>query len=111
MEGKLKIKDELSYMGSNDILKEKVNEIRIYKGDKFIKRDEAFAGEIVAIKGLSEAYPSRLVISSKEEKRISKLDSEDDNFIVPTLSTKVLFDESINIKDVYSYFKIFSWKF
>lgn len=106
LEGKLKIKDELSYMGSNDILKEKVNEIRIYKGDKFIKRDEAFAGEIVAIKGLSEAYPSRLVISSKEEKRISKLDSEDDNFIVPTLSTKVLFDESINIKDVYSYFKI-----
>ncbi len=106
LEGKLKIKDELSYMGSNDILKEKVNEIRIYKGDKFIKRDEAFAGEIVAIKGLSEAYPSRLVTSSKEEKRLSKLDSEDDNFIVPTLSTKVLFDESINIKDVYSYFKI-----
>ena len=106
LEGKLKIKDELSYMGQNDILREKVNEMRIYKGDKFIKRDEAFAGEIVAIKGLSEAYPSRLVISSKEEKRLSKLDSEDDNFIVPTLSTKVLFDESINIKDVYSYFKI-----
>lgn len=106
LEGKLKIKDELSYMVQNDILREKVNEIRIYKGDKFIKRDEAFAGEIVAIKGLSEAYPSRLVISSKEENRLYNLDSEDDNFIVPTLSTKVLFDESVNIKDVYSYFKI-----
>lgn len=106
LEGKLKIKDEISYMGQNDILREKVNEIRIYKGDKFIKRDEAYAGEIVAIKGLSEAYPSRLVISSKEEKILYNIGSEDDNFIIPTLSTKVLFDESINIKDVYSYFKI-----
>lgn len=58
LEGKLKIKDELCYMYENHTVKEKVNEIRIYKGDKFIKRDEAFAGEIVALKGLSEAYPS-----------------------------------------------------
>ncbi|WP_434799596.1 GTP-binding protein [Terrisporobacter vanillatitrophus] len=104
--GKLKIKDELCYMGQKNILREKVNEIRIYKGDKFINRDEAFAGEIVAIKGLSETYPSRFVISSKEEDSLTKLNTEGSNFIVPTLSTKVLFDENVNIKDVYSYFKI-----
>lgn len=106
LSGKLKIKDELCYSGPKNILREKVNEIRIYKGDKFINRDEAFAGEIVAIKGLSETYPSNFIVSSKEEHRLSKLNTEDSNFIVPTLATKVLFDESVNIKDVYSYFKI-----
>lgn len=106
LEGKIRIKDELCYMGENEIIKEKVNEIRIYKGDKFIRRDEAYAGEIVAIKGLSETYPSRFLVCSNEEIKLSKLNDDDNNFIVPTLSTKVLFDESINIKDVYSYFKI-----
>ncbi len=106
LEGKLKIKDELSYKRGNNILREKINEIRIYKGDKFIKRDKAFAGEIVAIKGLSEAYPSSYVVYSNEEERLSKIDSKENDFIVPTLSTKILFDESINIKDVYSYLKI-----
>ena len=105
LQGKLKIKDELCYIGENSTLREKVNEIRIYKGDKFIKRDEAFAGEIVAIKGLSEACPSSFILCSNEEEKLTQLDIEDDNFIVPTLSTKVLFDENINIKDVYSYFK------
>ncbi|MCC3868323.1 GTP-binding protein [Terrisporobacter mayombei] len=106
MSGKLKIKDELCYMGQKNILREKVNEIRIYKGDKFINREEAFAGEIVAIKGPSETYPSNFIVSSKEEDILSKLNTEDNNFIVPMLATKVLFDESVNIKDVYSYFKI-----
>lgn len=106
LEGTLKIKDELCYMCENDILKEKVNEIRIYKGDKFIKRDEAFAGEIVALKGLTQAYPSRLLVSSQDKERLSQLNRNNNNLIIPTLSTKVLFDESINIKDVYSYFQI-----
>lgn len=106
MSGKLKIKDELSYMAQKHILREKVNEIRIYKGDKFINRDEAYAGEIVAIKGLSQPYPSNFIVLSKEEDKLSTLNTEDNNFIVPTLSTKVLFDENVNIKDVYSYFRI-----
>lgn len=106
LEGKLKIKDEVCYKKDNEILREKINEIRLYKGDKFVKKDEAFAGEIVAIKGISEASPSNIIIFSNEEYRLSELENEDDSFIVPTLSTKVLFDEDINIKDVYSYFKI-----
>lgn len=106
LSGKLKIKDELCYINENNIIKEKVNEIRIYKGDKYINKEEAFAGEIIAIRGLNEAYPSQIILSSDEEDKLTTLGNECDNFIVPTLSTKVLFNENVNIKDVYSYFKI-----
>lgn len=106
LEGKLKIKDELCYRYENEIIKEKINEIRIYKGDKFIKRDEAHAGEIVAIKGISKACPSKFLVDSEEESRLVQLCSEESSYTIPTLSTKVLFDDSVNIRDVYSYFKI-----
>ena len=105
IQGKLKIKDEICYKIEDNIIKEKVNEIRIYKGDRFIKRDEAFAGEIVALKGLNEACTYNILASSDQEDKLEKLEDEDNNFI-PTLSTKVLFNESLNIKDVYSCFKI-----
>lgn len=51
--GKLKVKDMLT----DDIRKEKVNQIRIYSGQKFEAVNEAKAGSICAVTGLSRTRP------------------------------------------------------
>lgn len=49
--GKLKAKTEL-----ND---EKINQIRLYNGEKFTTITEAEAGDVVALTGLSKSYPGQ----------------------------------------------------
>ena len=51
--GSLKVKDVLT----NDIWKEKVNQIRIYSGEKFETANEVKAGEICAVTGLTMTIP------------------------------------------------------
>ena len=51
--GKLKVKDIIS--GGN--LEEKINQIRIYSGEKFTTVNEAKRGTICAVTGLSETKP------------------------------------------------------
>ena len=41
LSGKVKLKEEVCYKANDKIINEKINEIRIYNGEKFIKRDEA----------------------------------------------------------------------
>lgn len=105
LQGKLKIKDEVSYEYNGEIIREKINEIRIYNGEKFIKRDNANAGEIIAVKGLNKANIGKHLALCNNEDNLKLV--RDKNFdIIPTLSTKVLFKDNLNIKDVYSYFKL-----
>ena len=49
--GKLKAKTELS--------DEKINQIRLYNGEKFTTITEAEAGDVVALTGLSKSYPGQ----------------------------------------------------
>ena len=51
--GKLKVKDVLT----NGVWEEKVNQIRIYSGNKFEAVSEIDAGSVFAVTGLSEAKP------------------------------------------------------
>lgn len=51
--GKLKVRDALT----NGVWEEKVNQIRIYSGEKFEAVNEVEAGEIFAVTGLSQARP------------------------------------------------------
>jgi len=51
--GKLKVKDVLT----NGIWEEKVNQIRIYSGQRFEPVNEAGGGSVVAVTGLSESRP------------------------------------------------------
>ena len=105
LQGNLKIKDEILYGNKKEIIKEKINEIRVYNGNKFINKDEAKAGEIVAIKGLNHTSVGDYLVLSKED-LINLNQNKEISNIVPTLSTKVIFDEKINVKDIYNYFKI-----
>ncbi len=51
--GVLKVKDKISYNG----FEEKIDQIRIYSGEKFESVDEVQAGEICAVTGLDQTYP------------------------------------------------------
>lgn len=51
--GCLRVKDKISYNG----LEEKVDQIRIYSGDKFETVDCVQTGEICAVTGLDQTYP------------------------------------------------------
>ena len=58
--GVLKVKDLLRTKsdGEDDVL-EKVNQIRVYSGEKYEVRQQAKAGEICAVTGLAETYPGQ----------------------------------------------------
>ncbi len=45
--------------GSEEIWEEKVNQIRIYNGEKYDTPQEAVAGEVCAVTGLSHTYPGQ----------------------------------------------------
>lgn len=101
IKGSLKVKDEIPYIsnGSTDdkIIQEKVNNIKIYNGNKFKPVDVIKAGDIFALTGLSNAIPGD---------RIGEVKGKANNFMVPTLKSKVIFDETLNPKDVLKFFKI-----
>ena len=94
--GTLKVKDEITYFADGNEVKEKVNEIRAYNGIKYVVRDEGKAGEIFAITGISNMKAGMGI-------GIEDISNEE---MIPTLTAKVLYDSSINIKEVLKYFKI-----
>ena len=51
--GSLKVKDKISYNG----LEEKIDQIRIYSGEKYETVDVVHTGEICAVTGLDQTYP------------------------------------------------------
>lgn len=55
MGGELRVRSEIKKEGST--AGEKINEIRVYSGDKYETREFVRAGEICAVTGLKETYP------------------------------------------------------
>ena len=104
LRGNIKVKDEVQYGGilnednkCENILNEKINSLRIYNGSKYKTVNEVAAGELFAVTGISSAMPGDGVGTLKE-----KINYE----MIPTLMSKVNFDDSNNVKDVYKYSKI-----
>ncbi|ALC88969.1 elongation factor G [Bacillus sp. FJAT-18017] len=91
--GTLKVRDEVQY---GEEFFEKITGIRIYSGNKFTTVNEAYAGDIVAVTGLSEAAAGEGLGTLKEPASYE---------MVSALKSKVLFDRSLNAKDVLGYFK------
>lgn len=96
--GSLNVRDEVIY-GTNeeDAVTEKISAVRIYNGKKFKACDSIEAGDLFGVLGLSKAFAFDTVGEIKERNT-----SE----MVPTLMSKVIFDESYNIKEVLGCFKI-----
>ena len=95
LSGLLKVKDELVYNLNGEEIREKVNEIRAYNGVKYEIKDVASAGEVFAVTGIS---------NMKAGMGIGIEDSTEE--MIPTLTAKVLYDSTINIKEVLKYLKI-----
>lgn len=95
--GTLKVKDEIHIGNEENNIYEKINQIRIYNGDKFKNIDGVSAGEIFAASGLKNALIGDGVGSLKQKT---------DNKMVTLLKSKVIFDDSLKVQDVLKYFKI-----
>ena len=63
--GVLKVKEILEYMAEEEPMQEKVNQIRIYSGDKYEMVQEAEKGCICAVTGLKN------IIGSKDLKKLA----------------------------------------
>lgn len=96
LSGSLKVKEKIGLGFQNDF-HEKVNEIRIYNGDKFINVDKAEVGQIFAVTGLTSANIGDGIGTLKDKATYE---------MVPTLKSKVIFDKTLNVKKVLSCFKI-----
>lgn len=97
LSGTLKVRDELCFDHDGDTIREKITQIRIYNGSKFKTVDEVRAGEIFAVTGLFSASAGD-GLGALKEKAVYEM--------VPTLKSKVIFDLSLNPKDVLKYFKL-----
>lgn len=78
---------------------EKVNQIRIYQGEKFESVNECEAGEICSVSGLSFTYPGQGLGIEKDS--VSP-------FLVPIMTFRVIFDDGIDAKLMYSKIKVLS---
>lgn len=95
--GALAVRDELSYGYGDDETSEKITQIRVYNGSKFVPVDRVKAGELFAVTGLSKASAGD-GIGTLKDKSVYEM--------VPTLKSKLLFDAALNPKDVLKCFKM-----
>ncbi len=66
--GTLRARDELTGSGKNE-WREKVNQIRVYSGEKYTAVDTAEAGTVCAVTGLTETYPGEGIGNRPDAKR------------------------------------------
>lgn len=100
LSGTLSVKEKLFYgeiLEDETRLSEKINQMRIYSGNKFKTVESAAAGEVFAVTGLTKASAG-MGVGIISDRVIFQM--------VPTLSSKVNFDISLNIKDVLNKLKI-----
>lgn len=91
--GTLRVRDSVTY---NDQT-EKITQIRLYNGNRFKTIDQALAGELVAVTGLTNASIGD-GIGAISQKTVFDM--------IPTLKSKVVFDASIHVKEVLRCFKL-----
>ncbi|MFL6556896.1 MAG: GTP-binding protein [Bacillus sp. (in: firmicutes)] len=97
LSGTLKVRDELSYRNEENLLSEKVTQIRVYNGSKFKAVDQVVAGDIFAVTGLSAAAAGD---------GLGTLEEKAEYEMVSALKSKVIFEPSMNVKEVLRYFKM-----
>lgn len=87
--GKLKVKDIIG--------EEKINQIRIYNGNKFTTVNEVSAGEICAVTGLNNTFAGEILGNNFHPTKFQ---------LKPSLSSKVILSPQDDPVIVLSYFKL-----
>ncbi|TXK83754.1 translation factor GTPase family protein [Paenibacillus sp. N3.4] len=96
LSGTLKVRDELCYLGGEERMCEKATRLLIVNGSKSLAVDQVSAGDLFAVIGLSSAETGQ-GLGIYSDKLVYDL--------VPTLTSKVMFADSLNVKDVLKAFK------
>lgn len=91
--GSLKVRDMVD-IGDN---REKISGIRIYTGEKFVTRDEVYAGEICAVTGLS---------NTKNGDGLGYEMQSEDPFLEPVMNYRVILPEDCDPDTMYQRLKI-----
>ncbi|MEH7345687.1 translation factor GTPase family protein [Bacillus sp. JJ1532] len=92
--GTLRVREEMNY---GDGITEKVTQIRRYNSSQYEQIDQACAGELFAVTGITGASVGDGVGALKEKAVYE---------IVPTLRSKVVFESGVNVKEVLRYFRM-----
>jgi len=96
LQGVLTLRDELIF----DETTEKVTEIRLYNGKRYQTTQQVEAGEIFAVKGLSEAEIGHVIGDQ------ANMQEQDEFELIPTLQAKVVYNGNEHIKEILKYFRI-----
>ncbi|MGV3465229.1 MAG: GTP-binding protein, partial [Heyndrickxia sp.] len=97
LNGTLKVRDEISYQHEDREISEKITQIRKYNGKKYQVVDKVVAGELFAVTGLS-AVSAGDGLGILQEKALYE--------IIPTLKSRVIFEPSLNVKEVLKCFRM-----
>ncbi len=89
--GSLKVKDLLSGTKDGEYWEEKINQIRLYSGEKFEAVPEVTAGTICTVTGLSKTHPGQ---GLGEEAFSEK------PFLEPVLTYQMVLPEGVNVNEV-----------
>lgn len=98
LQGRLRVRDEIEYEScGGERLREKITSIRIYNGEKYAAVDEARAGQLVAVTGISSLTAGAGIGQIGERKPYE---------LVAALKSKVLFDPAVSIREVLRCFQL-----
>lgn len=97
LSGSLQVRDELAYESGGVGYAEKVTRLLAFNGSRSQAVDRAMAGDLVAIAGLTAAEAGQGLGRCKDKHAYE---------MVPTLQSKVVFAESLNVKDVLRAFQM-----
>lgn len=89
--GNLKVKELLSGMEEGEVWEEKVNQIRLYSGEKYDPVPEVKAGMICTVTGLTKTHPGQ----GLGEERYSKKP-----YLEPVLNYQMILPEGIHVNEV-----------
>jgi small GTP-binding protein len=84
LSGKLRIKDEFTFIKGEITSSEKVNEIRVYNGKKFENKNEIVAGDVFAAVGLKSPICGTVITSDE-----TKLEDVNNFHLAAALKSKV----------------------
>ncbi|WP_027339087.1 hypothetical protein [Halonatronum saccharophilum] len=97
LDGKVNVRDELTYLSGEEEVSEKITGLRIYTREKYQAVESAQAGQLVGVMGLSK---TKAGLGLGGEVQSLSYNS------IPTLRSKVIFGSTTNVKEGSSSFKI-----
>lgn len=95
--GELRVRQEIAYTDADGLdMKEKINSIRFYSGEKFDSAEFASAGDVCAVTGLSKVYSGQgLGFETDSPQAV----------LEPVMSYNVIIPDSVNVFDALKNFR------